>query len=441
MTKPSACRWCQTDCSDVNDAAVRGEHLDWLWRQLADVADRRGDPDLVTGAAKVIAPVSPIERAAASGLLNGRAPRGGQSVRVDLAALTARLRIHDARLTPGMLAAHVTGRSLAERVRGNARRRDELEQLRDRLFRIFDTADRVAPFPIDMASAWPALKRAGWTARILGHEDPSMLVDQAAAIIATLPTDGERLDRRRLADTVTRFPHALDTGALPGLVLALLTTAGHIPSGLTPRAAWAAVGVDCDDLTGGLLALGIQPRDWTLPTGAVVTLPPRELARCAWPAPPWPGATVFVTENPSVVTAAADRVAADQQTRHVHLLCTVGTPSAGEISAISRLADTGWQVKVRADFDQAGLQHVRSLLAGVPSAQPWRMGAADYLSSLADMVADNRIRLETKTLPATPWDPNLRPLMVEHGLAAYEEGLISDLLTDLTDESRSAPST
>jgi hypothetical protein len=86
-------------------------------------------------------------------------------------------------------------------------------------------------------------------------------------------------------------------------------------------------------------------------------------------------------------------------------------------------------------FDQAGLQHVRSLLTGVPSAQPWRMGAADCLSSLADMVADNRIRLETKTLPATPWDPNLRPLMVEHGLAAYEEGHIKDLLTNLTDES------
>ncbi|MBT8227774.1 MAG: DUF2399 domain-containing protein, partial [Dactylosporangium sp.] len=216
------------------------------------------------------------------------------------------------------------------------------------------------------------------------------------------------------------------------LVLAILTAAGVVPAGLPARAAWAAVGIDCDDLMGGLIALGISPAGWSLPPDAAVTLPPRELARCAWPAPPGPGACVFVTENPSVVTAAADAVAVpDTPVGPVRLLCTVGTPSALEIAAIGRLAGAGWQIAARADFDQAGLQHVGSLLRGVPVARPWRMGAADYLASLATTPADDRIRLRPDPLPATPWDPALGDVMSEHGLAAYEESLMEALLADL----------
>ncbi|GGL16009.1 DUF2399 domain-containing protein [Mangrovihabitans endophyticus] len=108
----------------------------------------------------------------------------------------------------------------------------------------------------------------------------------------------------------------------------------------------------------------------------------------------------------------------------------MGTPSALEIKAIGRLADAGWQVAVRADFDQAGLQHVASLLAGIPSAFTWRMNAADYLGSLAGS-APGRTRLDTVALPATAWDPNLRVVMTKSGYAAYEEALIDQLLDDL----------
>jgi uncharacterized protein (TIGR02679 family) len=400
----------------VDDAALRGENLDWLWRRLADVGDRRGDQDLVTGTASVTAPADATQRAAVTGLVGGRTPRAGQTIRVDLSALTARLQAHDPRLTPGMLAAHTAGRSLGERIRGNAERRDALERLRQHAL---DAIDGEPQF-------WAALYRTGWAARLLAAGDPELIVDQAAAIVANLPGPGKRLDRRRLAGAVTGFPHALDTGTLPGLVLAILTVTGRIPAGLPPRAAWAAAGVDCDDLTGGLLALGIHPAGWTLPAGTVVTIPPRELARCTWPDAPQAGARVFVTENPSVVTAAAD-LGNDPPVR---LLCTVGTPSALEIDAIARLAHTGWQVAVRADFDQAGLQHVASLLGGIPSAVPWRMKAADYLDSLTSPVY-GRTRLDPATLPPTAWDPNLHDVMSESGYAAYEESLINQLLDDL----------
>jgi uncharacterized protein (TIGR02679 family) len=426
------CPWCGTDCDGIELAPLRGTHIDWFWRQLADVGDRRGDQDLVAGTATVAAPSNPTQRAAVLGLLGGRSPRGGQTVRLNLADLTARLQAHHPRLTPGMVAAHVVERSLGQRVRDNARRRDTVAQLRQYAIDAFAGLPANAPVRPDMDAVWLLLQRAGWIARLVGMENGLLLIEQAAGVVAALPADGERLDRRRLADTVTRFPHALDAGPLPGLVLAILTAAGVVPAGLPPRAAWAAVGVDCDDLTGGLLALGIYPAGWSLPPDAVVTLPPRELARCTWPAPPGPGVSVFVTENPSVVTAAADAVTAlDTAARPIRLLCTVGTPSALEIEAIARLADTGWQIAARADFDQAGLQHVASLLRGVPAARPWRMGAADYLASLATEPADDRIRLRADTLPATPWDPALGLVMRERGVAAFEESLIDVLLADL----------
>ena len=412
----SRCPWCTRDCTGVDDTVLRGENLDWLWQRLADIGDRRGDQDLLTGTATVTAPADATQRAAVTGLLGGRTPRAGQSVSVDLSALTARLQAHDPRLTPGMLAAHTAGRSLGERIRGNAERRDALDRLQHHTLDAIDTEREF----------WPALHRAGWVARLLAANNPEQIVDQAAAIIAALPATGERLDRRRLADSITGFPHALDSGTLPGLVLAILTATGHIPAGLPPRAAWAAAGIDCDDLTGGLLALGIHPAGWSLPVGTVVTIPPRELAHCAWPEAPQPGIRVFVTENPSVVTAAADL----SNDAPVRLLCTVGTPSALEIDAIGRLADAGWQVAVRADFDRAGLQHVASLLAGIPSAVPWRMNTADYLSSLTSPT-HGRTRLDTAVLPATAWDPDLHEVMIESGYAAYEESLIDQLLDDL----------
>ncbi len=434
MTEPT-CEWCSGDCADVDLTPVLGEHLDWFWRQLADAADRRGDVELVTGSTTIKAPANPTERAAALGLLGGRTPASGQTIRINLADLTVRIRIHHPRLTPGIVAAHATRRSLGERVRDNAQRRAAVDQLRQHAINTFTAVPDTAPIRPDMQSVWPILQRTGWVARLLATDYPEQLIDQTAAIIAALPPDGQRIDRRRLADAVTRFPHALDEGMLPGLALAILVGADAIPAGLPNRAAWAAVGVDCDDLTGGLLALGIYPARWSLPPDTALTIPPRELSRCSWPAPPHPNASVYVTENPSVVTAAAELAETLSVTQHtVRLLCTVGTPSAREIDAIARLAAAGWRVAVRADFDEAGLQHVDAVLKAVTTARPWRMDAADYLASLAGTSSTDHARLRGRTIPATPWDPQLQRAMSERGLAAYEETLIDVLLNDLTVE-------
>lgn len=72
------------------------------------------------------------------------------------------------------------------------------------------------------------------------------------------------MDRRVLASNIAGNPHALDDGEpLSALVLALLSASGITSFTQRSRAAWDAVGVDCDDLTGGLIAIGIYPASRT----------------------------------------------------------------------------------------------------------------------------------------------------------------------------------
>jgi uncharacterized protein (TIGR02679 family) len=136
-------------------------------------------------------------------------------------------------------------------------------------------------------------------------------------------------------------------------------------------------------------------------------------------------AWVFVTENPSVAAAASDLAV---NVPAVRLLCTNGTPAASEVAAIARLAQSGWRVAVRADFDSAGLDHVATILAAAPGATPWRMGVADYIESLEKAMKEE-IRLER--VPDAAWDPELSHVMREKGLPAYEEALLPLLLEDI----------
>ncbi|MGR7027242.1 DUF2399 domain-containing protein [Geodermatophilus sp. URMC 62] len=424
------CALCGGACRDADLPALLDTPLTWLWEQVAATADRRGDPDLTTGLIRITAPAAPEHRAAAVGLLGGRPLAAGQTRQVDLSSLTARLRGRGANLTPGAVAAHATRRPLAAKARARAERADREAALQAALIAALATAPRSSERLPTLSgdAAWAHLRRSGWVARLNALPHPEQLLRTAVAVVTHLPTPGARTDRRRLANDHAHDPHALDDGApLAGLTLALTTAAGATSAGQRARAAWDSLGVDWDDLTGGLITIGIHPVGWTLPPHVAVTIPPRELAGCRWPAPAGPGA-VFVTENPSVAAAAADLVAADGTP--VRLICTSGTPSAGEVAALARLAAAGWPVRVRADFDPAGLTHVATLLGAVPGATPWRMGTADYLASLPRPPAV-RVALDPRKVPGSPWDPALARTMRTHAAAAYEEALLPELLADL----------
>lgn len=267
-------------------------------------------------------------------------------------------------------------------------------------------------------TAFTRLRTLGWITRLLNSPAPAELLHQATRVTAQLPPPGRRVDRRLL---IPGNPHALDAGPLPALVLALTGSTG-IPT----RSAWTRLGVDCDDLLGGLVVTGITPQGWQIPPGATFTLPPRELTHIDWQPPETTGMWVFVTENPSVLAAASSQpLTRDSTTPRV--ICTAGTPSQLECEAVAALSETGWNIAVRADFDQAGLAHVRALLSAAPTAVAWRMSAADYLAAaLAGAVT---MHLQDQD---APWDEELVPAMRKQSIPVYEEDLLPALITDIT---------
>ena len=424
MTLPS-CPLCDGACADADLAPLTTPALRWLWDQVANTADRRGDPHLIAGSAlRFRAPDDAEGRAAATGLLGGPL-HAGQLRLVPLTTLTDRIRRRGPNLTPGAVAAHATGRALA--TRAHERREQQLREqhVLDLLSTRLSTVD--GPLRgLDAPALCTTFRRSRAFGLLMNAPEPARFVEDAVRVLSELPVAGARTDRRVLASTALTDPHGLDEGQpIAAVVRALLTAGGAVPPNARPRDAWQAVGVDGDELTGGLGALGIYPEGWHLPTAATVTLPPIELADPRWPAPDEPGSWVFVTENPSVLTAARTLAISGG---HPRLLCTSGTPSALEAAAVGALCDAGWRVAVRADFDEAGLRHVTALLAAAPSAVPWRMSTADYLAA-AEPLAGSTLRRKDEL--RSPWDPALATTMNRAGAPVYEEALLTDLLTDL----------
>lgn len=68
------------------------------------------------------------------------------------------------------------------------------------------------PRGIEYESAWSALRRGGWVARLLSLGDPARVLRSVHGVLAALPPEDARIDRRRLASDVTGDPHALDEG-------------------------------------------------------------------------------------------------------------------------------------------------------------------------------------------------------------------------------------
>lgn len=411
-------------CRRTDLAPLLSPNVRWLWEQVAQRADQRGDAVMNSGTMTITTPHSPAQRAAVIGLLAPRTLPPGVTRRIDLGQLTQALSRRAPGLTPGAVTAHALGRPLATRAADKARlaaRLTTLQHLRSRLARALPATAPVRPDD----AGWDSLRRRGTLARLQQHPDPHHLLEACFAVLHHLPTAG-RTDRRRLAHTAAGNPHALDAGTdLACLVLAEAATGSRADTAGTAREAWERLGVDLDTLTGGLLTLGVHPAGWHLPANQPIVLTPHVLRDAQWPAPrqherPW----IFLTENPAVAAAAVNDVEA------VRLLCTVGTPSRAELQALARLADSGWRIAVRADFDAAGLALVRAVLHTVPEAEAWRMTADDYTASLHPSPFEPGV-LDLDHLGDSPWNPPLAAAMHACGRPAYEEGLLGPLLTDL----------
>jgi uncharacterized protein (TIGR02679 family) len=140
----------------------------------------------------------------------------------------------------------------------------------------------------------------------------------------------------------------------------------------------------------------------------------------------WSAATpsvVFVCENPTVVEAAADALGRDCPP----VVCTDGIATSAALDLVAGLVAGGCSLRIRADFDDAGLVIIGQLLSVAPAAELWRFDAKTYLTSIRseDAMGDSAGLSVPNALD------ELRTAQGERGIAVHEEALLDDLLDDL----------
>ena len=300
----------------------------------------------------------------------------------------------------------------------------------------------------ELAEWLEGLRARGQLRRVAAStDDARTLVAQLRAVVAALPAGGESI-ARFAARTLDRA-HALDAGTpLGGLasaaaeVLARTAAKGGAATASRPGSAawrrdvWAAVGVVVDDLSSTVLLLGLPGSAAATSTAAAGTA--AALALLAAQGQPAVltlrqviaddvGAvptTVFVCENPAVVSAAADGLGATS----LPLVCLQGQPSAAAVALLRQLTARGATVRYHGDFDWGGVAIARTLACHVDWL-PWRYDAGAYLAALERR--GDALAALSGTPQATPWDARLAEVMRERGGSVEEEMVIDELLEDL----------
>ncbi len=282
---------------------------------------------------------------------------------------------------------------------------------------------------------WVAELRAeGLLRRLAGSHDPDRAADllaAATAVVDALPASAE--SRPVLAARVLGDGHALDDDQ-PVATLVLRAIAWCFPDAAARgrRERWAAAGVTVDPLTSRVTVLGLAADDASVTgrtlslhasAGEPATLTLRQLLRDPPDLASHAGTPVHVCENPSVMAAAADRLAAAS----APLVCTHGQPSVAVGRLLDHLAAAGAVLRVHADLDWAGVRIAAAVMARTGAA-PWRLRAVDYEGALAG----SRKPL-VGAAAETPWDSRLAAAMRAHGMAVEEELVLEDLLADLAD--------
>ncbi|MDJ0345972.1 TIGR02679 family protein [Streptomyces sp. H10-C2] len=285
-------------------------------------------------------------------------------------------------------------------------------------------------------AAWAeTLKADGTLTRLLRRGD-AHLVRWAVAVLDRLPVPQGRppLPLPVLAQWTTGDTKSLVPGSpLSSLVLrALALHTGTEPprDRVGQRLLWERFGAVADDLASQVLVLNVRGAEnhvvanW-LGDAADFGIPFRLTLHQLTVDPFTPTAPeIFVCENPAVLRAAA----AELGERSAPLVCTEGVPSAACRRLLDSAVRAGARLRVRADFDWAGLRIAGSVL-DAPGSAPWRMFAADYRAALADSGTTPLVGGPA----ACPWDPDLAVLLAEHGRAVMEEHLLALLLADLAD--------
>ncbi len=419
------------------EALLGGEELAWLRDRVRQRVEQGGT---VSGVVRLGDP-SPAQRAAVDRLM-GRRPSSGRHVSASLDALDRLLR--EAQVCDGLVAAVA---ELDGPVRNRRAERRQRDAAWARVVRqAADAAEAAGGQDAPWMRRWlDELVETGLLRRLAGDAAAGgLLLAQAQTVLAALPGDGATtagLAAHTLGDS-----HSLDDGRpLTTLVLkgiqhrGGIADPGRLPQGEERRALWATVGVLGDELSSTVLALGLHGSqsvggstltEETLrlhaQAGEPIRLTLSQLLRQPAAFDRLAGATVFVCENPAVVAAAAQRLAATC----APLVCVEGQPSAAAQTLLRALAGAGARLAYHGDFDWPGLR-IGQLVMDRFGAAPWRFATTDYLH------APDGPPLRGRPARAA-WAHDLADAMAARGTAVHEEQVLDALLTDLTATSPSA---
>lgn len=415
--------------ANVKNETVRellgGDELAWLVDRLRKRMSR-GEP--LTGTVQ-LSDATAEQRAAVARLM-GRTPTLGRSVTVDLGKLSELL-VH----------AQVCSRleDAVEAIVGFVRdERAELLSTELQWEQIWEYA-RGRCAGNEPAHSWlEELRTSGLLKRFAAGDlqRARALLRQALSIVLQVPFECVRL--AELAASETGNSHALDRGQkLGSLVVRFSRQLDESASWTgTPerRDAWETLGILCDELSAPVLVLNLRADNKSL-TGRTLNLhadagePYRISVRQLRRHPPrfelaTTGPDVFVSENPTVVDVAANRLGHQCKP----LVCIDGQPKTASRLLLNALIESGCAINYHGDFDWEGIR-IANKIVERHHARSWRFNATDY----ANVVIRSDYRLTGKAVVAD-WDPDLAPLMTEKAKCVHEEQVLNDLLADLVAE-------
>jgi uncharacterized protein (TIGR02679 family) len=270
--------------------------------------------------------------------------------------------------------------------------------------------------------------------RRLCDDDPvaaGVLIGEISLTAKALPAAAEPL--ASFAARLFGNAHALDPGT-PRATLAV-RAAAHLggvhfnDDAEGRRAAWASVGVMCDELSTPALVFNLTVKGDTplarlLQSAARDAEPLHVSLRLLLRSPLSAesgigGEKIFVCENPTLVALASARLGR----RCAPLICVNGQFATPSLVLLRQLRDAGARLLYHGDFDPTGLAIARRVMTE-SAAQPWRFGGTEYAA------APKGTAFAGSPGP-TPWDETLRDLMRADGRAVHEEAVFDSLAGDL----------
>jgi len=262
--------------------------------------------------------------------------------------------------------------------------------------------------------------------------DPALaleLLRKVGRVAERLPGRGRPL--AHLAAAELGNAHALDSGSpVATLVLRAFGLEQYAVERERSRDQWARLGITVNEVAAPVLCLNLPTSGDSVASrvaraagaaGEPFHLTLRMLLRDS-PRLEVTGRRVFVCENPSIVSIAADRLGVEC----APLICGNGMPGAAQQTLMRQLGTSGAQLAYHGDFDWPGVR-IGNFVMREMGAAAWRFSTEDYDAACAGAVG----KLAEGERIEADWDARLGGEMRKRRQEVHEEAVVDTLIGDL----------